>query len=112
MEPGVSVGVAILGISDIRHVPGMTVVIAAVSWLGQVPAAPIEHDAAMALRDLSGIGAITDALGTTNTNLAAVLRELQETNGRRLAELAEALRELNTKVDRLVALEEARETTD
>lgn len=70
--------------------------------------AGIEHDAGMALRDLSGIGAITDALGTTNTNLAAVLRELQETNGQRLAELCDALRDLNAKVDRLVALEEAR----
>jgi single-stranded DNA-specific DHH superfamily exonuclease len=66
----------------------------------------------MALRDLSGIGAITDALETTNTNLAAVLRELQETNGKRLAEVGEALRELNTKVDRLVALEEARAGSD
>jgi hypothetical protein len=37
-----------------------------------------------------------------------VLRELQETNGQRLAELCDALRDLNAKVDRLVALEEAR----
>ena len=66
----------------------------------------------MALRDLSGLGAITDALGTTNANLAAVLRELQETNGQRLAELGDALRELNVKVDRLVALEEARAATE
>ena len=80
--------------------------------LERVVRARIEHDAEMALRDLSGIGAITDALGTTNTNLAAVLRELQETNGRRLAELSDALRELNSKVDRLVALEEARSATD
>jgi hypothetical protein len=58
----------------------------------------------MALRDLSGIGAITDALGTTNTNLAAVLRELQETNGHRLTELRDEMRELNLKLDRLVAL--------
>jgi hypothetical protein len=77
-----------------------------------VPGPWIEHDARVALRDLSGIGAITDALGTTNTNLAAVLRELQETNGQRLAELGDALRELNTKVDRLIALEEARGGTD
>jgi hypothetical protein len=80
--------------------------------LERVDGPGIEHDAGMALRDLSGIGAITDALGTTNTNLAAVLRELQETNGKRLAELGEALRELNTKVDRLVALEEARTAVD
>lgn len=62
----------------------------------------------MALRDLSGIGAITDALGTTNMNLAAVLRELQETNGKRLADIGDELRELNRKVGRLVELEEAR----
>jgi hypothetical protein len=80
--------------------------------LERVRSAWIEQDVGMALRDLSGIGAITDALGTTNTNLAAVLRELQETNGQRLAEIGDALRELNAKVDRLVALEEARAATD
>lgn len=82
------------------------------SSLGRVSGRSIEHDAWMALRDLSGIGAITDALATTNTNLAAVLRELQETNGQRLAEVGDALRELSSKVDRLIAIEEARGPSD
>jgi ubiquinone biosynthesis protein UbiJ len=64
----------------------------------------------MAIRDLAGTGALQDALtttndqlGTTNTHLAAVLGQLQETNGQRLELLATELHSLNEKVDRLVA---------
>jgi len=55
----------------------------------------------MAIRDLSGIGALQDALRETNENLAAVLRELQETNGQRLELVARELQRLNANVERL-----------
>ncbi|MCW2848674.1 MAG: hypothetical protein JWR90_2648 [Marmoricola sp.] len=47
------------------------------------------------LKDLSGVGALHDALTTTNSLLAAVLAELQETNSVRLEAIAEELRALN-----------------
>ena len=78
----------------------------------------------MAIRDLAGTGALQEALVTTNTHLAAVLSELrktndealnetntrlgavlgqlQETNGQKLEEVAQELRNLNTKLDRLL----------
>ncbi|WP_028933933.1 hypothetical protein [Pseudonocardia spinosispora] len=78
----------------------------------------------MAIRDLAGTGALQDALVTTNARLAdvlselkktngealgsmndhllAVLRQLEETNGQRLEAVAQELRTLNGKLDRLV----------
>jgi len=56
----------------------------------------------VAIRDLAGTGALQDALITTNTHLAAVLAELQETNRTRLEDVAAELRDLNAKLDRLL----------
>jgi len=53
------------------------------------------------LKDLSGVGALQDALTTTNTLLAAVLAELKETNTARLDEIAKELRSLNEKVGKI-----------
>ncbi len=57
----------------------------------------------MAIRDLAGTGALNEALATTNTHLAAVLTELQETNSQRLEEVAGELRNLNEKLDKLLS---------
>jgi hypothetical protein len=57
----------------------------------------------MVLRDLTGTAGLQDALTTTNTYLAAVLAQLEETNSARLEQVAVELRELNAKVDRLLA---------
>ena len=46
------------------------------------------------LNNLSGIGALQDALNTTNSLLSAVLEELKETNSERLDEIARELRSL------------------
>ena len=48
------------------------------------------------LKDLSGIGALLDALNTTNSLLADVLAELRETNAVRLELVATELRTLNS----------------
>jgi chromosome condensin MukBEF complex kleisin-like MukF subunit len=56
----------------------------------------------VAIRDLAGTGALQDTLGTTNTHLEAVLRELQELNNERLQAVVDELRTLTTKVDRLI----------
>ena len=53
------------------------------------------------LKDMSGIGALQDALTTTNALLAAVLDELKATNSERLDEIAKELRSLNEKVGRI-----------
>ena len=53
------------------------------------------------IKDLSGVGAIQDALATTNALLADVLAELKETNSQRLDEIAKELRQLNEKVGKL-----------
>jgi hypothetical protein len=53
------------------------------------------------LNNLSGIGAVQDALTTTNQLLAEVLAELKETNAQRLAALETQLTALNAAVDRL-----------
>jgi SepF-like predicted cell division protein (DUF552 family) len=53
------------------------------------------------LKDLSGVGALQDALITTNALLADVLAELQETNTQRLDEIAKELRSLNEKVGKI-----------
>jgi SepF-like predicted cell division protein (DUF552 family) len=53
------------------------------------------------LKDLSGVGALQDALTTTNALLADVLAELKETNSQRLDEVAKELRSLNEKVGNL-----------
>ena len=50
------------------------------------------------LKDLSGVGAIQEALTTTNALLTDVLAELKETNSHRLDEIAKELRALNEKV--------------
>lgn len=50
------------------------------------------------LKDLSGIGAMHDALTTTNNLLADVLAELKETNGARLEAIAAELRTLNAAI--------------
>jgi hypothetical protein len=47
------------------------------------------------LKDLSGVGALQEALATTNSLLADVLAELQETNSVRLEAIAQELRTLN-----------------
>ncbi|MCW2866266.1 MAG: hypothetical protein JWR20_454 [Marmoricola sp.] len=51
------------------------------------------------LNNLSGIGAVQDALATTNELLAAVLAELQQTNAVRLEAVAVELRALKQAVD-------------
>ena len=53
----------------------------------------------MTIRDLAGTGALQDALLETNTLLAGVLKELQQTNGQRLELIAAELTRLNEKVD-------------
>jgi hypothetical protein len=53
------------------------------------------------LKDLSGVGALQDALTTTNALLTDVLAELKETNSRRLDEIANELRSLNEKVGKI-----------
>jgi hypothetical protein len=50
---------------------------------------------------MSGVGALQEALTTTNALLTAVLAELKETNAERLDEIAEELRSLNEKVGKL-----------
>lgn len=54
----------------------------------------------MAIGDIVGIGALQEALTTTNQHLAAVLAELRKTNDERLREVSEQLRALNEKLDR------------
>ena len=49
------------------------------------------------LNNLSGIGALQEALATTNSLLADVLAELKETNSERLEAIAAELRVLNEK---------------
>lgn len=51
------------------------------------------------LNNLSGVGALQDALATTNALLADVLAELKETNSLRLQSIAEELRTLNQAGD-------------
>ena len=53
------------------------------------------------LNNLSGIGAVQEALTTTNKLLAEVLAELKETNSQRLAVLEEQLTALNSAVEKL-----------
>jgi hypothetical protein len=53
------------------------------------------------LNNLSGIGALQEALTTTNALLADVLAELKETNSQRLDEIAKEMRSLNEKVGKL-----------
>jgi hypothetical protein len=53
------------------------------------------------LKDLSGVGALQDALATTNALLADVLAELKETNSQRLDEIGKELRLLNEKVGKI-----------
>ena len=53
------------------------------------------------LNNLSGIGAVQEALTTTNKLLAEVLAELKETNAQRLAALETQLGALNASVDKL-----------
>jgi hypothetical protein len=55
---------------------------------------------------LPGIGALQGALDETNTHLAAVLRELRETNNEKLDQVVQELRSLNDKLDRLAAREQ------
>ncbi len=55
------------------------------------------------LNNLSGIGAVQEALTTTNKLLAEVLAELKETNAQRLAALDSQLAALNVAVDKLGA---------
>ena len=52
------------------------------------------------LNNLSGIGAVQDALATTNELLAAVLAELQQTNAVRLEAVATELRALHLAVEK------------
>lgn len=56
----------------------------------------------MALRDLSGVGALQDALTQTNSHLIAVLEELRTTNNHRLEEVAAELRTLNGRLDQFL----------
>jgi hypothetical protein len=57
----------------------------------------------MALRDLSGLGAMQDSLGQTNAKLEAVLAEMRDMNGQRLEQVAQELRGVNERLDRLLA---------
>ena len=52
------------------------------------------------LNNLSGVGALQDALSTTNTLLQAVLDQLKETNSERLDEIAKELRALRETLDK------------
>ena len=47
------------------------------------------------------MGALQEALTTTNALLADVLAELKETNSQRLDEIAKELRQLNEKVGKI-----------
>ena len=53
------------------------------------------------LNNLSGIGAVQEALTTTNKLLAEVLAELKETNAQRLAAVETQLSTLNAAIDKL-----------
>jgi hypothetical protein len=53
------------------------------------------------LKDLSGVGALQDALTTTNALLSDVLAELKKTNSQSLDEIAKELRSLNEKVGKI-----------
>ena len=53
------------------------------------------------LNNISGIGAVQEALTTTNQLLSEVLAELKETNAQRLAVLETQLTALNAAVDKL-----------
>ena len=53
------------------------------------------------LNNISGIGAVQEALTTTNKLLAEVLAELKETNSQRLAALDDQLSTLNAAVEKL-----------
>jgi hypothetical protein len=55
------------------------------------------------LNNLSGIGAVQDALTTTNKLHAEVLAELKETNSQRLAALDTQLAALNKSLEKLTA---------
>ena len=55
------------------------------------------------LNNLSGIGAVQDALTITNKLLAEVLAELKETNSNRLAALDTQLAALNESLEKLAA---------
>ena len=55
------------------------------------------------LNNLSGIGAVQEALTTTNKLLAEVLAELKETNTQRLAALDERLTALNVALEKFGA---------
>ena len=55
------------------------------------------------LNNLSGVGALQDALTTTNALLADVLAELKETNGQRLETIATELQALNALTQQLAA---------
>jgi hypothetical protein len=55
------------------------------------------------LNNLSGIGAVQEALATTNQLLGEVLAELKETNAQRLAVLDTQLSALNAAVEKLGA---------
>ena len=55
------------------------------------------------LNNLSGIGAVQEALTTTNKLLSEVLAELKETNAQRLAALETQLSALNAAVEKLDA---------
>jgi hypothetical protein len=60
------------------------------------------------LNNLSGIGAVQDALTTTNKLLAEVLAELKETNNNRLATLDTQLASLNASLEKLAADQSSR----
>ena len=53
------------------------------------------------LNNISGIGAVQDALNETNKLLAEVLAELKETNAQRLAGLDTQLSALNASIEKL-----------
>jgi hypothetical protein len=52
----------------------------------------------MVLQGISGVGALQDALATTNELLADVLAELRETNGQRLGAIHVELEKLNQRL--------------
>jgi hypothetical protein len=53
--------------------------------------------------DVSGIGALKEALATTNRNLELVLAELQETNRTRLESVSTELRQVNATLEAVLA---------
>jgi hypothetical protein len=65
--------------------------------------APVDEEEFCMGFDVSGIGALKEALATTNRNLELVLAELQETNRTRLESVSTELRQVNATLEAVLA---------